>query len=95
MNNWMTFLREQSRKITDCLGDALRDNMSMSYIEKTVLQQCFYEYAQDLCEGVDNGRDYKLMGVLDWLRQCGKIDEETDEILCMLMNRIQREAEGA
>ena len=89
----MTFLREESREIADCLGDALRDNMSMSYVEKTVLQQCFYEYAQDLCEGVDNGRDYKLMGVLDWLRQCGKIDEDADEMLCMLMNRIQRDAE--
>ena len=94
MNDTIKFLRGTSWEIMDCLGDALRDNMSMSYVEKTVLQHCFYEYACDLCEGVDNGRDYKLMGVLDWLRQCGKIDEEADEMLCMLMNRIQRKAEG-
>ena len=93
MRNWMSFLREESREIADCLGDALRENMSMSYIEKTVLQQCFYEYAADIFEGVDNGRDYKLTGILDWLRRCGKIDEETDEMLSMLMNRIQKYAE--
>lgn len=89
----MTYLRETSRDIAEVLADAMRDNMSMSYIEKTVLQQCFYEYGQDLYEGVDNGRDYKLMGVLDWLKQCGKIDEEADEMFCMLMSRIQRKAE--
>lgn len=90
-----TYLRETSREIAEVMADAMRDNMSMSYIEKTVLQQLFYEYAMDLYENVDTGRDYKLIGVLDWLRQCGKINEEADEMLCMLMNRIQRDAKGA
>lgn len=91
----MTYLREKSREIAEVMGDAMRDNMSLSHIEKTALQQLFYEYAMDMYENVDTARDYKLMGVLDWLRQCGKIDEEADEMLCMLMNRIQRDAKGA
>ena len=95
INDTIKFLRDTSREIAEALSEALRDNMAMSYIEKTVLQQCFYEYAQDLYEGVDNGREYKMAGILDWLRQCGKIDEEADEMLWSLMNSIQMKAEGA
>ena len=92
MDDMMKLLRDTSREIAEALSEALRDNLAMSYIEKTVLHQCFYEYALDLYEGVDNGREYKMAGILDWLRQCGKIDEKTDEILWSLMNSIQLKA---
>ena len=93
MNDSIALLRDTGREIAEVFGDALRDNQALSYVEKTMLQQCFYEYAADMIEGVDNGRDYKMTGIMDWLRRCGKIDEETDEMLSMLMNRIQKYGE--
>ena len=93
MDDMMKLLRDTSREIAEVFGDALRDNQALSYVEKTMLQQCFYEYAADMIEGVDTGRDYKMTGIMDWLRRCGKIDEETDEMLSMLMNRIQKYGE--
>ena len=77
--------------IEEVFGEVFRDNLAMNRTEQSVLQDFYSLYADEVLLGTENRYDYRLAGILDWLRSCGKIDEEADEELSMLMNRIEKE----
>ena len=82
--------RKVHADIAEVFGEVFKDNMTMSHTERSVLQDFYSLYADECLLGTENGYDYRLAGILDWLKSCRKIDEDEDEELSMLMNRIEK-----
>ena len=83
-------LHALNEDITETMLSVFEKDLLVSYEERMALAGWFRAASFDGVFGVDiSDALMKIGGIIEWLHTLGKIDEEQEEELWMLLNRVE------